>query len=114
MKLHRVEAHAIAIKGAQLRPLPIGLVGLLEGFVGPGQRPDPRQMVRRPVGALQRGPVTQGAVVGPKVLIAQMGRHVEDLMGRQDGNRASGFHGAASGWQDGPRRIAGPLRLVVW
>ena len=90
--LHRVDTHSVAVEGAQLGTVAVGLIGLLERLVAPGQPPHPRQMVHVPGGAHGRGPGAQRLVVDPQVLVPQVRRHVDDLVGRKTGDRVARVH----------------------
>ena len=92
MKLYRVDPHAVTIEGAQFRAMTIGLARFLKGLVQPGQMPDTREMPGMTGPAHVRCPMPQRAVICPKVLIAHVGRHVVDLMGRQMRNRIAWYH----------------------
>ena len=92
VKLDRIDTHAVAVKSTQLWAMAIGLMGLLKSLVQPSQMSDMRKMPGMTGPTHVRCPVSQRTVICPQVLIAHVGRHVDNLMGRQVRNRIAWCH----------------------
>ena len=61
----------------------IRLLTLVEAFGRTGGRAERCQVIPGPAAAFPQDAFTQGGIVAPEILIADIGRHVGDLMGRQ-------------------------------
>ncbi len=87
-----IDAHAMAVKGAQFRAVPVGGVRLLESLGGTGDFAERRQPVLGPAGPFPRDAFAQGRIIVPKILVAQVWRHVGDVVSGQTGEGLSGDH----------------------
>ena len=97
MKFDGVNAHAVTVKGLQLRHIPVGLAGFFECVIQAGDAPDPGHVVSVVLASARQKPVAQCLVIGPKILVAHMRRHIGHLMGGEARQWSVWLHGTGAG-----------------
>ena len=97
MKFDSVNAHPVAVKGLQLRHIPVGLAGFFECVIQAGSLPDPGHVNFVLPAAAQGEPVAQCLVISPKILVAHMRRHIGHLMGGEARQRSVWLHSTGTG-----------------
>ena len=75
-----VDPHAVAVERFQLRAVAVGLFGLLRHFGAADKAPERGDMLLRPGRSLAPHAFPERRVLGPEVPVAEMRRHVEDVM----------------------------------
>src|SRR5512146_1060330 len=82
MKAHLVDAMAVAVVGAQLGRVAVGLLAPGDGLLGASDGADLAQALRRPARALARHALAQRGVLFEEVVVHQWRRLIEDVMCR--------------------------------